>query len=190
VFALQQIFSTEPFLLINDMKWLEPWRMLTAIFAHSNPAHLLSNLFALALFGSILEGRIGPRRVLQLFIISGVIINVFSPYERSLGASGAIYAILGALVVLRPTMVVYTHFIPMPMVVAGIVWLLQDIFGVIVPTGNVANLAHISGLFIGVAIGFVWSNQFGDKPDSSKSEKDPELERQLDEYERQHNLRK
>lgn len=186
VFALQQFFSTEPFLLINSVKWAEPWRLVTAIFAHGSPAHLLSNLFALALFGLVLEGRIGPKRMLWLFLLAGVLVNVFSPYARSLGASGAIYAILGALIALRPFMVIYLNFMPMPMIIAGFFWLVQDLFGVFYPSGT-ANLAHISGLFMGVAVGMYWRKQFADKTEHiPKSEKDHVLEHQLDEYERQY----
>jgi len=190
VYVLQQLFSTEPFLLISSLKWAEPWRLVTAMFAHGSPAHLLNNLFALVLFGLILEGRIGPKRMLWLFLATGIIVNIFSPYERSLGASGAIYGILGALALLRPGMVIWVNWIPMPMIIASAVWLLQDLFGVFYPS-NVANLAHISGLFVGAATAIYWRKQFGDKTEhKAKPEKDHVLEKQLDEWERQHMLRK
>ena len=189
VFSIQQIFSTEPFLLINSLKWEQPWRILVSVFAHGSVVHLLNNLFALLLFGLILEGRIGAGRVLCLFLATGIIVNVFSPYESSLGASGAISAILGALIALRPLMVIYTHYIPMPMVVAGLVWLVQDIFGIFYPT-NVANIAHISGMFIGIAYGLSIRKKFGDRILRKRSRKDVLLEHQLDDYERIHGLRR
>ncbi len=190
VFILQAIFGTEPFLLVNSLKWSEPWRLLTSIFAHGSPAHLLSNIFALSLFGLILEGRIGSRKFLWFFMLSGVVVNVFSPYGRSLGASGAIYAVIGALAVLRPAMVVWVQWIPMPMIFAGLVWLLQDVFGLFYPSG-VANAAHISGLFLGAGAGLAWRKRFGDKISfGEKSAKDPVLERQLDDWERRNRLRK
>lgn len=190
VFILQAIFGKEPFLLVNSLKWSEPWRLLTSIFAHGSPAHLLSNIFALSLFGLILEGRIGSRRFLWFFLLSGIVVNIFSPYETSLGASGAIYAVIGALAVLRPAMVVWVQWIPMPMVVAGLVWLVQDIFGVFYPS-NIANAAHISGLFLGVLAGFAWRKNFGDRISFwKKSATDPVLERRLDEWERRNKLRK
>jgi uncharacterized protein len=190
MFGLQHFFGTESFLLIKDIAWQQPWRFLTAVFAHGGAAHLFSNLFALGLFGLILEGRIGPKRVLLLFLGAGVLVNFFSPYERSLGASGAVYAILGSLVALRPTMVVWVQWMPMPMFIAGIFWLLQDVFGVFYPTG-VANLAHISGLFIGLGAGVLWRKQFGDAlPFSAGRKKDAVLEKQLDKWEQKHMLRK
>lgn len=189
VFLLQALLGTEPFLLVNSLKWSEPWRLLTSVFAHGDMAHILSNLFALSLFGLLLEARIGSRIFLWFFILSGIVINIFSPYEVSLGASGAIYAVIGALAVLRPGMVVWVQWIPMPMIVAALVWLLQDIFGVFYPS-NIANAAHISGLFLGVGAGLSWRKKFGDKFSFRKSAKDPVLEAQLDDWERRNKLRK
>ena len=165
VFVVQLFFGTEPFVLVNELKFVEPWRILTALFAHANLEHLVANLSALVLFGLVLEGRIGPRRVFWLFIISGIAINLFSPYDRSLGASGAIFAILGTLVVLRPLMMVWVYGMPVPMIVAGLIWLGIDLFGVFYPS-SVANLAHIAGLGSGILVGFFlcdvgsWAFQF------------------------------
>ena len=164
VFVLQLFLGNEYFVLVKDTESTFPWitspltliTLITSIFAHSSIAHLLGNLFSFLLFGLILEGRIGSRRVLWLFLGSGLLINIFSPYERSLGASGAIFAILGALVVLRPMMMVWVYSMPVPMFVAGMIWFVIDVFGVFYPSG-IGNIAHISGLFIGLIYGaFLW----------------------------------
>ncbi len=162
IFTLQFVFTTEPFVLVKELKFSEPWRIILALFAHANLEHLISNLSALVLFGLILEGRIGPKRVLSLFLISGIVINLLSPYDRSLGASGAIFSILGALVVLRPWMMVWVYSMPVPMLIAGLIWLGIDLLGVFYPS-SVANLAHIAGLLIGIISGFYWRKQFGDR---------------------------
>ncbi len=181
MFVVQLVVGTNAVILDRSLAWQEPWRFVTAIFAHANLGHLLSNLFALGLFGLVLEDRIGFRRVLWLFFISGILINVFSPYPRSLGASGAIFAILGALVVLRPFMTVWVSGIPMPMIIAGIVWLVQDIFGVFMPT-NVGNIAHIAGLFFGIGTGLFLRKEFADRP-KPKIPRDNALEKELDMWE-------
>jgi len=181
MFAVQLLIGTNAVLLDRSLVWQEPWRVVTAIFAHANIGHLLSNLFALGLFGLVLEGRIGPRRVLWLFLISGLLINVFSPYPRSLGASGAIFAVLGALAVLRPFMTAWMGGMPMPMIIAGIMWLAQDILGVFIPT-NVGNIAHIAGLFLGIGAGLFWRKEFADRP-KPKSPRDETLEKELDAWE-------
>jgi membrane associated rhomboid family serine protease len=181
MFVAQHVVGTEPFVLDRSLMWSEPWRLVTSIFAHEDIGHLLANLFGLALFGLVLEGRIGPKRVFWLFMLSGIAINVFSPYPRSLGASGAIYAILGALIVLRPWMQIWVSYLPMPMFIAGIVWLAQDVIGSLVPD-TIGHLAHLGGLGIGVAMGFVWKKRFGDPP-RRKNKYDPKLERELDRWE-------
>ena len=60
--------------------------------------------------------------------------------------------VLGTLVVLRPTMVVWINFMPMPMWLAGIFWGLQDLIGVFI-ADNVGNIAHLGGLACGLIFG-------------------------------------
>lgn len=182
VFILQIVFGTEYFLLINELKFTQPWRLLTSMFAHSGGAHLVANLFSLVLFGLILEGRIGAKRILWLFLISGLLINIFSPYSRSLGASGAIFAILGVLIVLRPLMIIWLYGIPLPMFLAGIVWLFIDLFGVFYPSG-IANLAHIGGLIIGLVYGVILWKKFGDK---WRRKKYSHFDRDADEFDKRY----
>jgi len=191
VFILQNAFGTDWFVLDVDLILQMPWTLITAMFAHANVGHLLSNLFALVLFGLILEGRIGPRRVLWLFLISGLLINLLTPltpYQRVLGASGGIFAIIGALAMLRPWMVIYVHYLPLPMVVASFVWTVQDLFGVFFPSGT-ANLAHLGGLVIGLVIGYYWRKQGFEDKGQRKTRLHPHHEAQLDDYERRFGLR-
>lgn len=144
---------TELFLLKSDLI-LQFWRFFTAVFLHGNFAHLLYNIFALALFGSMLEKLISSRRFLIVFFVTGILANIFSVnfYDNSLGASGAIFGVIGALIVLRPFMVVWAFGLPMPLFIAGILWAVGDAIGIFVPS-NVANLAHLSGMFFGLVFG-------------------------------------
>lgn len=185
MFVVQGIIGTDAVILDRELVWKEPWRLATSIFAHGSIGHLLSNLFALGLFGLILEGRIGPKKVLWLFLVSGFAINLFTPYPRSLGASGAIYAIIGALAALRPLMIVWVNMLPLPMFVAGILWFLQDVLGLFVPSG-VGRLAHIGGIFVGFGAGLWWRKRYGDRIGRERKEFFPEIERSLDEWEEQY----
>ena len=155
VFILQTMFSgfTELFLL-NELSFSQPWRFVTAIFLHGDFGHLLYNMFALLLFGGMLERLIGGRRFLLVFFATGIIANFVSVffYPSSLGASGAIFGIIGSLIVVRPTLVVFAFGLPMPMFIAGILWATGDIIGLFVPS-NVGNIAHLSGLAIGLLFG-------------------------------------
>jgi membrane associated rhomboid family serine protease len=158
VFVVQLLFSsfTDLFLL-NSNAFIEVWRFFTAIFLHGGFAHLLYNTFALALFGSMLERLIGTRRFLIVFFVTGIIANLISVnfYDSSLGASGAIFGVIGALVAIRPLMIIFAFGFPMPLFIAGIIWASGDLIGLFVPS-NVANLAHLSGMFFGLIIGFLY----------------------------------
>src|ERR1700704_857511 len=83
----------------------EWWRMLTAAFLHYGPFPLLINMYSLFFAGTLLEQVIGRWRFLLLYIGSGVAGSagaiVLSPDSVTVGASGAIFGILGALFVLE-----------------------------------------------------------------------------------------
>jgi hypothetical protein len=157
VYLLQLIIPgfTELFILNSNFP-SQYWRYLTAIFLHGGLAHLVFNLFALALFGSILEKLIRGRKFLFIFFLSGILVNIVSInfYESSLGASGAIYGILGVLMIIAPLMFVWAFGLPMPMFIAGILWIIGEILGLFIPS-NIGHIAHLSGLAIGILIGVI-----------------------------------
>jgi membrane associated rhomboid family serine protease len=83
----------------------EWWRLVTSMFLHYGPFHLLLNMLALYWFGSLLEQRIGSGRFLMLYLVSGLAgaagALIAAPTTPTVGASGAIFGILGAGLVLE-----------------------------------------------------------------------------------------
>src|SRR5947208_889040 len=81
------------------------WRLLTAAFLHYAPFHLLLHLVGLWWFGSLLEQRIGSGKFLLLYVVSGLAGSagalLLDPLVPTVGASGAIFGILGAGFVLE-----------------------------------------------------------------------------------------
>ena len=160
-FALQNLTGgfTELFVLnFYALYGFQVWRFLTAIFLHGGIVHLLYNLFALLFFGFILERKIGSRNFLIVFFISGIIGNIIAInfYSSSLGASGAIYGILGCLAIINPMMMVFAFGILMPMFIAAIVWIIGDLMGVFGFGGsNIGYIAHLGGVFVGIAAGIL-----------------------------------
>jgi len=158
VFIFQQADPsiTDSFKLVSADVWARPWILVTHIFAHSGMLHLLYNALGLALFGTILEKKIGSKRFLILFFASGIAAGIASAffYPASLGASGAVFGIIGALAVLMPMMVVWVSYLPMPMFAAAAFWAAGDLMGFIIPS-NVANAAHLAGLAFGLLAGFI-----------------------------------
>ncbi len=145
---------TDSFLLKSADAFSRPWILVTSMFLHGSISHLIGNMFALGLFGLILEHNIGSKRFLILYLVTGVIASFASIffYDSALGASGAIFGVLGALAAIRPKMITWTYGVPMPMFVAVGFWVLLDLIGVFSPS-NVANIAHIAGLVAGIIIG-------------------------------------
>tara|TARA_Y100000310_G_scaffold210406_1_gene211021 strand:- start:217 stop:783 length:567 start_codon:yes stop_codon:yes gene_type:complete len=157
MFILQQIIPgfTEMFVLNEQsVSGFEFWRFISGIFLHGGIGHLLYNMFALGLFGFILERLIGSKRFLLVFFASGIIANIISVqfYPSSLGASGAIMGIIGVLAVIKPMMMVWAFGLIMPMFIAAILWVIGDIIGIFIPDG-VGNIAHLSGVGVGVIVG-------------------------------------
>jgi membrane associated rhomboid family serine protease len=81
------------------------WRLITAAFLHYGPFHLIMNMLALYWFGTLLEKRIGSGKYLLLYIVSGLAGSagalLMDPTVPTVGASGAIFGILGAGLVLE-----------------------------------------------------------------------------------------
>lgn len=165
IFLLQLIFKeiTENFMLVSSDILTRPWILLTSIFLHGGWVHLLYNSFALFLFGSFLEKRIGSSNFLAVFLITGLIASLISSifYDKALGASGAIYGIIGMLVILSPLMPVITFGVPMPLILASLFWIFIDFAGFSsflrgMPT-SIANAAHLSGFLSGILLGIIFN---------------------------------
>ena len=163
MFLLQAIPGVTESLALNSALALsEPWRIITSIFLHGGFSHILFNMYALMLFGPLVEGRIGKQEFLKLFFVGGIIAAIafilFEPTGVAVGASGAIMAILGVVIVLFPNMQVLFFFvIPMSMRTAGIIFAIIDLMGVFgVGGAGVANIAHLGGLVAGLAFGYYY----------------------------------
>ena len=186
VFVLQQTDPriTESLKLSSGKALEEPWILISSMFLHADIVHLLFNSLGIALFGSILEEIIGKTKFIALFFMGGIFASIVAAfyYPSALGASGAIFAIIGATAVLRPLMVVWVSYLPMPMFLAAISWAAADLFGFIIPS-NVAHVAHLGGLFFGIIFAFIIR---GKKPlfPHKKKHQDPVSKSEFDNWER------
>ncbi|MFB6076367.1 MAG: rhomboid family intramembrane serine protease [Candidatus Aenigmatarchaeota archaeon] len=185
VFILQNTVPslTERFALISSRVLSEPYLLISSIFLHADTEHLIFNMFALGLFGSILEKIIGSKRLIKIFFVTGIIASVGSVffYESALGASGAIFGLIGTLTILRPKMIVWAFGAPLPMFLAAFIWITIDIVGLFAPTGT-ANAAHLAGLFAGAAVGFYLRPEFKKEKKENK-EKDLPSKKDLEDWE-------
>jgi membrane associated rhomboid family serine protease len=89
--------------LVSNGDW---WRLVTAMFLHGNIIHLGFNMLALYWLGTIIEQALGTPRFLLVYFVSGLAGSagalVFSsPAQDTVGASGAIFGLIGALLILE-----------------------------------------------------------------------------------------
>jgi len=131
------------------------WRLVTATFLHAGPLHLLLNGYALFLFGTLIESEVGPWRFGALYLITGFVASsasfAFGSAGRvSVGASGAIFGLLGAWLVSnwrRRRLPAAQANLRFALMLIGLNVLLG--FSV----GGIDNLAHLGGLGAGVLAG-------------------------------------
>ena len=129
----------------------EPWRMITSTFLHGSPVHILFNMYSLFIFGPVIESAVGRVRFLVLYLVAGfagsVAVLLLAPEVRVLGASGAIFGLMGAYFVI-------TRHLGRGQTQVFIVIALNLVLGFIIP--NVAWQAHVGGLVAGVAVAAVY----------------------------------
>jgi membrane associated rhomboid family serine protease len=133
----------------------EPWRMMTSVFTHSTGFifHILLNMYTLWIFGQILESMLGRARFLTLYLASGLAGSVGVMFLSDhttfvVGASGAIFGLLGAFLVIQRKLGGDTTQL---LILVGINLLMGFLPGL-----NVAWQAHLGGLIGGVLLGLVF----------------------------------
>lgn len=173
MFVLQLIFGdgfTNALMLVSGDIFSRPWILFSSMFLHAGGTHLLFNMYALLIFGPLIERRIGSKRLLLVYLLSGLLagilyslFNIFireAPQMAAVGASGAIMGILGLVIMLLPKLrVMFFFIIPMSMRTAGIIFALIDIFGFIAGGFGIAHLAHLVGLSVGLLAGWYLKNK-------------------------------
>lgn len=137
----------------------QPWTIVTHMFLHVDFGHLFFNMLVLFFFGRELENRIGKSRFWGVYFVSGIVaaigysLTVANPYSAVVGASGAILGVFATLTVLAPDMRIYVYFIPMKIKYALLLFALLD-FALMGSSDMVAHTAHLSGMLVGLFMGF------------------------------------
>lgn len=129
----------------------EPWRLFTALLVHGGLWHVGLNMLALWMIGRSLEPMLGRWRFLALYLLGGlggsVAVAILAPLTATVGASGAVFALFGALLVIG---------LHMGANMTGLFIILGINFVIgFVPGFNIAWQAHIGGAVIGALVGFI-----------------------------------
>jgi membrane associated rhomboid family serine protease len=146
----------------------EPWTLLTSMFLHLDFYHLVLNMVSLYFFGIYLGQIIGEKNLLLVYFTGGIaggllfaatslFLGIPNDRTAALGASGAIFAIGGALAILRPNIQVFMFPIPFPMP------LYIAVFGFMVVMSFLPGIAwqgHFGGLIIGALFGLLHRKKY------------------------------
>lgn len=130
----------------------EPWRMITAAFTHGGILHVLLNMYTLFIFGQLLERMLGRWRFLALYLISGLggsaaVVLLDAPNQAVVGASGAIFGLMGAFFVIN-------RHLGGSSVQLFVLVAINLAYGFFIP--GISWQAHVGGLVAGALVGLVF----------------------------------
>jgi len=137
-----------------------PFTILTSMFLHGGPWHLLGNMWFLWIFGDNIEDRMGPWKFLAFYLVTGVVGAVSqcllmpsSPHPM-VGASGAVAGVLGGYVLLYPRariislLLFFRVAVPAWVFLGG--WFAAQLF--LVNHSGIAWMAHVGGFLAGLGL--------------------------------------
>ena len=178
VFLVDSVFHLDLWkycgLFYTELPWFRFWQPLTYMFLHADMWHLFFNMFAVLMFGPMIEREFGSRRFATYYLLCGLgaalvqelVWLAMGAGSVTIGASGAVFGILFAFGWLFPNIPMFLLFIPIPirarvfvLLYAGIeLWQgLRDISG---HGGgdNIAHFAHLGGFIFGWLLILYWKH--------------------------------
>jgi membrane associated rhomboid family serine protease len=158
---VQQLLAYNSGFVIPQLGSFQPWRLLTVLLVHSSWLHIGLNMLALWMIGRILEPLVGRTRFLVMYLISGlagsVAVALLAPLTWVVGASGAIFGLFGALLVIGRHIGANVASIA---IIIAINFAFPFVVGIL--SGSLAAVqiswqAHLGGLIAGAAVGFIYA---------------------------------
>lgn len=157
-----QIFIPYLVLVPNEfIHLINPWSIVSYLFIHADPLHIIFNMISLLLFGLIIEQKLGSSEFLLYYFVIGILSGVLIAFVHPLlgwgetpvvGSSGAIYGLMLAYATFFPqSRILLWGIIPIKayLLVLGLVVLsiLASIFNFM---ANFAHIGHLGGVFFGL----------------------------------------
>jgi membrane associated rhomboid family serine protease len=138
------------------------WRLLSHGFIHADGTHLLFNMITFYFFGRVMEQVLTPRigaLGFLLFYLSGILIAILPSHfrhrgdsrYRSLGASGAVSAMLFAYILLQPWSLLFVFLVPVPAIVFAVVYVAYSVHASRRGGSKINHSAHLWGGAWGLA---------------------------------------
>ncbi len=160
------------------------WTFLTSMFMHAGFLHIFVNMFSLFFIGTLLQRILGQKRYLYFYLIAGIFAGLFfvaltfltkdfswadslvgSVDSLAVGASGALFGLIGLMMFLTPNLPVYIMFIPIPIKIKYAAPGMLIVLWLISAAGNIpiGNTAHLGGLIAGLVYGLYLRNRYKNK---------------------------
>ena len=119
-------FALTPTLILSGEKL---WTLLTSMFLHAGFFHIFANMFSLFFIGNFLEKIIGKKRFILVYLVSGIVGGIFFVLSGmifnsnipGIGASGAVFGVLGILAILVPYSKIYLIVGPLILILLGFI---------------------------------------------------------------------
>jgi membrane associated rhomboid family serine protease len=178
--GLQQLANDYGAVPVQIAQGKRLYTLVTSMFLHGGWLHIIGNMLFLAVFGDNIEATLGRLGYLIFYLAGGIVASLAQVWANpganvpSIGASGAVAAVLGAYAVIYPTsrvrvLVVLLFWITITRVTAllfiGLWFVIQFFNGVAslgvqtAQTGGVAYWAHVGGFALGIVVGFLFRSR-------------------------------
>lgn len=144
-------FSTE------NLLYAKIWTPITALFIHSDPAHLIGNMVFFYVFGNTIEKELDYKWVLIPFFVGGIAsfllsIPFFETSTLMIGASAAIFTLTAIVMLLKPLK--FSFYFLMPLGLVAIIYLVYNLIAINMGAqGNISYIGHVIGFLVGIPFG-------------------------------------
>lgn len=159
---MDSLFALNPVYFIY-----KPWQLVTYMFMHGSFAHIFFNMYAVFIFGSVLERVWGTKKFVFYYLVTGVgaaLIHIgvqwlTQDFALTVGASGAVFGLLLGYAMLYPDTMMGLIFPPVTMKAKWFVLIyaaIELLLGITGAQASVAHFAHLGGLVFGLVLMFYW----------------------------------
>lgn len=134
----------------KDVKDGEYYRLLTAMFLHADPLHLIINMYSLWVAGGVVMSIFGPTSFAIIYLVSGIggslASALLNPRQISVGASGGVFGLIGAILLVGILTAQIGIIINILIIIA------LNIFIGVTSNSRIDNIGHMGGLVTGIVV--------------------------------------
>jgi membrane associated rhomboid family serine protease len=139
-------------------------RFISHGFLHVDMSHLFFNMFSLYFAGRFAEQVFDTNVNFVIFYLLALVVSSLpdyfkqksNPYYASVGASGAVSAVLFTLILFNPWGTIYLYFIPVPFIIYGVLYIAYSLYMSKQNSDNIGHMAHVTGAIFGIIAAIIY----------------------------------